>query len=78
MMILSLNTLLMSMPSFFLGLVLIIVFGVQLKLIPVIGLNPAPEQHFAGLIGPGDYGRPRFRSFYCQDYENSHAPDSRQ
>lgn len=52
MMILSLNTLLMSMPSFFLGLVLIIVFGVQLKLIPVIGLNLAPEQHFAGLIGP--------------------------
>ena len=51
-MILSLNTLLMSMPSFFLGLVLIIVFGVQLKLIPVIGLNLAPEQHFAGLIGP--------------------------
>ncbi|WP_294143948.1 ABC transporter permease [uncultured Clostridium sp.] len=50
--ILSLNTLLMSMPSFFLGLILIIVFGVQLKLIPVIGLNLAPEEHFLGLIGP--------------------------
>lgn len=51
-MILSLNTILMSMPSFFLGLVLIIVFGVQLKLIPVISLNLSPEQHFVGLIGP--------------------------
>lgn len=50
--ILSLNTILMSMPSFFLGLILIIVFGVQLKLIPVIGLNLAPEEHFLGLIGP--------------------------
>lgn len=52
MMILSLNTILMSMPSFFLGLVMIIVFGVHLKLIPVIGLNLAPEEHFLGLIGP--------------------------
>lgn len=52
MMILSVNTILMSMPSFFLGLVIIIVFGVQLKLIPVIGLNLKPEEHILGLIGP--------------------------
>lgn len=52
MMILSVNTILMSMPSFFLGLVIIIVFGVQLKLIPVIGLNLKPEEHVLGLIGP--------------------------
>lgn len=50
--ILSLNTVLMSMPSFFLGLIMIIVFGVQLKMIPVISLNLPPEQHFLGLIGP--------------------------
>lgn len=50
--ILSLNTILMSMPSFFLGLVLIIIFGVHLKLIPVICLSLPPGQHFQGLIGP--------------------------
>lgn len=50
--ILSLNTIFMSMPSFFFGLIIIIVLGVKLRLIPVISLNLSPEEHFLGLIGP--------------------------
>lgn len=50
--ILSVNTILMSMPSFFLGLVFIVIFGVQLGWIPVIAMNLPPEDHILGLIGP--------------------------
>jgi ABC-type dipeptide/oligopeptide/nickel transport system permease component len=50
--ILGLSTLLMSMPSFFKGLIFIMVFAVTLKWVPVISLNLPPEQHFLGLVGP--------------------------
>ncbi|MDO5424772.1 MAG: ABC transporter permease [Eubacteriales bacterium] len=46
------NTVLMSMPSFFIGLVFIVIFGVKLKWIPVISINLDADKRWLGLIGP--------------------------
>jgi ABC-type dipeptide/oligopeptide/nickel transport system permease component len=50
--ILGCSTVFMSMPAFFTGLIIVMVFGVTLKVIPVISLNLQPGQHLLGLLGP--------------------------